>query len=223
MKYPEPGNVKTRIADQLGGNFAAAFYKACAGYILNECLKLKESGIDLFIFYMNPEHKEKFETWVSDRFKLVCQEGENLGERMYNAFSFLFKNKNDKIILIGSDIPDISAALIQKSFEYLDSYDAVLGPSSDGGYYLIGLTKLNKKIFTNIPWSTDKVFELTLSRLKQKDLSCMLMQKLIDIDKEEDITEWLKTNPGDDHPVKIFLMQHYKKLLGNFCHLLIQM
>jgi len=204
-KYPENGRVKTRLAETLGEAFASEFYKMCAGYIFNECIKLKRSGIDLLIFYAEEEDRNKIRGWVPESFELVRQEGENLGERMYNAFSHLLKFNAEKAVLIGTDIPDISSSLIEKSFEYLDDHEAVIGPSSDGGYYLIGLSKLNKDIFTGIQWSTGKVLENTLIKLKERNLSYKLLPELIDIDKESDIMKWLKTNPADNHPVKKFL------------------
>jgi len=204
-KYPEKGRVKTRLAETLGEAFASEFYKMCAGYIFNECIKLKRSGIDLLIFYAEEEDRNKIRGWVPESFELFRQEGENLGERMYNAFSHLLKFNAEKAVLIGTDIPDISSSLIEKSFEYLDDHEAVIGPSSDGGYYLIGLSKLNKDIFTGIQWSTGKVLENTLIKLKERNLSYKLLPELIDIDKESDIMKWLKTNPADDHPVKKFL------------------
>jgi rSAM/selenodomain-associated transferase 1 len=205
LKYPEIGKVKTRIAKTLGGNFSAEFYKICAEYILNECLKLKESGIDLYIFYESPENKNKIKSWVPDSFKLVCQKGENLGKRMYNAFSNFFKDKEEKIILIGTDIPDLSSSLIKETFKYLENHNAVIGQSSDGGYYLIGLSELNKDIFTGIPWSTDKVLEITLKKLEKRNSSYKLLPELIDIDTEDDIVRWLRRNPAGSHPVKKYL------------------
>jgi len=204
-KYPENGRVKTRLAETLGEAFASEFYKMCAGYIFNECIKLKRSGIDLLIFYAEEEDRNKIRGWVPESFELFRQEGENLGERMYNAFLHLLKFNAEKAVLIGTDIPDISSSLIEKSFEYLDDHEAVIGPSSDGGYYLIGLSKLNKDIFTGIQWSTGKVLENTLIKLKERNLSYKLLPELIDIDKESDIMKWLKTNPADNHPVKKFL------------------
>ncbi|MGE5812571.1 MAG: TIGR04282 family arsenosugar biosynthesis glycosyltransferase [Ignavibacteria bacterium] len=205
LKYPEVGKVKTRMAESLGGNFAAEFYKICAEYILNECLKLKESGIDLYIFYEGQANENKIKNWVPGSFKLICQKGENLGKRMYNAFSNFFKDKEEKIILIGTDIPDLSSSLIEKAFKYLENHDTVIGQSSDGGYYLIGLSRLNKDIFTGIPWSTDKVLVITLKKLEKRNSSYKLLPELIDIDTEADIVSWLKRNPAGNHPVKEYL------------------
>lgn len=205
LKYPEVGKVKTRMAESLGGNFAAEFYKICAEYILNECLKLKESGIDLYIFYEGQANENKIKNWVPGSFKLICQKGENLGKRMYNAFSNFFKDKEEKIILIGTDIPDLSSSLIEKAFKYLENHDTVIGQSSDGGYYLIGLSRLNKDIFTGIPWSTDKVLMITLKKLEKRNSSYKLLPELIDIDTEADIVSWLKRNPAGNHPVKEYL------------------
>ncbi|MGE5795818.1 MAG: TIGR04282 family arsenosugar biosynthesis glycosyltransferase [Ignavibacteria bacterium] len=205
LKYPEVGKVKTRMAESLGGNFAAEFYKICAEYILNECLKLKESGIDLYIFYEGQANENKIKNWVPGSFKLICQKGENLGKRMYNAFSNFFKDKEEKIILIGTDIPDLSSSLIEKAFKYLENHDTVIGQSSDGGYYLIGLSRLNKDTFTGIPWSTDKVLMITLKKLEKRNSSYKLLPELIDIDTEADIVSWLKRNPAGNHPVKEYL------------------
>jgi glycosyltransferase A (GT-A) superfamily protein (DUF2064 family) len=95
--------------------------------------------------------------------------------------------------------------MIENSFNYLDNNEVVIGPSSDGGYYLVGLSKLNKEIFSGIPWSTNEVLKNTLKKLKEKNISYKLLPELIDIDTEEDIIKWLKMNSPEIHPVKIFL------------------
>ena len=92
-----------------------------------------------------------------------------------------------KIILIGSDLPDVSAQIIEKGFEELTINEVVFGPAEDGGYYLVGMTKKHYSIFENKPWSTSKLLEITLSELKDKEVNYSLLEPLNDIDTIEDL------------------------------------
>jgi len=105
---------------------------------------------------------------------------------MFAAFKNLFKNHRS-VVLIGCDLPDLTSALISKAFDALQSNDLVIGPSCDGGYYLIGLKKEMPDLFKEISWSSEKVLKQTLERAERLSLKVQLLEKLRDIDTLDDL------------------------------------
>ena len=141
VKTPVIGKVKTRLAKTVGDNKAFDVYKQLVDITEEASLKVQA---DKHIYFSDVVINSK---WV-DELKFV-QEGENLGERMLNAFDYGFKQGYEKIILIGSDLPDISPEIIENGFEKLDKNEVVFGPAEDGGYYLVGMTK-SRNLFLKI-------------------------------------------------------------------------
>lgn len=116
------------------------------------------------------------------------QTGTDIGKRMHNAISQEFTDpKFDKVCLIGSDCPGIKANLIDQAFESLKDVDVVIGPASDGGYYLIGMTKPHPALFSEINWSTSSVLSSTIKNCQQLGLSYHLLEELSDLDQVQDI------------------------------------
>mgnify|MGYP000025680380 FL=1 len=105
---------------------------------------------------------------------------------MIAAFKKLFQN-HQSVILIGCDLPDLTSALISNAFDALQSNDVVIGPSCDGGYYLIGLNKETPDLFKEISWSTEKVLNQTLEKAERLSLKVQLLDRLRDIDTLEDL------------------------------------
>jgi rSAM/selenodomain-associated transferase 1 len=172
------GKVKTRLAKTVGDKKAFEVYKQLVD-ITEECsLKVKS---DKHIYFSDVVISSK---WNSE-LKFV-QQGKNLGERMFNAFNYGFSNGYEKVILIGSDLPEISPSVINKGFSELEKKDVVFGPAEDGGYYLVGMKKPQKFIFENKPWSKPELLNLTLVELGKQDVSFSLLQTLNDIDTFED-------------------------------------
>ncbi len=212
-KYPEEGQVKTRIARTLGHTFAASFYKICAEHTFSEVLNIKSKKTAAYLFYSEKSDKEKFKSWTNSRFLLNHQEGNDLGQKMFNAFKKVFENGSDKAIIIGTDIPDITSQILDDAILALDESDVTIGPASDGGYYLLGMKNLHpvpgglvpggEELFTNIEWSTGIVFKKTIEKIKTLGLSFQVLPELSDVDTEEDLKFWLeKESPGKINPVK---------------------
>ncbi len=193
-KYPRKGEVKTRLAKTLGNDFATLFYKNCAEHTFAETLKLATKNVTPFLFYSNQKDKQKINSWVNKKFTLYSQAGGDLGERMKNAFNSIFSLGIEKVIIIGSDLPDISAKIISDAFDLLDSNDVVIGPAFDGGYYLLGLNKMVTALFEGISWSSSEVLNSTISKLNSLNLTYHLLPKLLDIDTEADIVNWLNSS-----------------------------
>ncbi|MBK6913325.1 MAG: TIGR04283 family arsenosugar biosynthesis glycosyltransferase [Ignavibacteriales bacterium] len=204
-KYPKHGNVKTRLAKTLGENVATKFYISCASHVFKESLKLKKTVVP-FLFYPDREQSDELKNWAGRKFIYKIQNGTDLGQRMSNAFAEVFKNNFEKVLIIGTDIPDLSSGLINQALSELDKNDIVIGPSTDGGYYLLGMKKFHLDLFNNIQWSSEEVLNKTLNIINQQDLMFTLLPKLMDIDTEEDLKLWyLKTNTKNSHPVKEFI------------------
>lgn len=191
VKYPSGGMVKTRLSKTLGTEFAVRFYKAMAQHTFQVCHSLPEKDKDLFLFYDNAEMTELVKKWVPAGFSFHLQEGNDLGGRMKAAFYRIFRKGYKKVIIIGTDCPQINVNIISKSFEELSQHDVVLGPSSDGGYYLLGMNKYFPYLFDNIEWSSISVLSETIKKIKAKKLEVFMLPRLIDIDTEEDIQKWL--------------------------------
>ena len=116
---------------------------------------------------------------------------------MQGAFQYGFEQGFNKILLIGSDLPDITKEIIDTGFENLQSKEVVFGPAEDGGYYLIGITKMHEIIFKDKPWSQSSLLALTLAQLKEEQRTVGFLETLNDIDTFEDlvVSELYKNNP----------------------------
>lgn len=181
-RNPELGKVKTRLAKTVGNDAAYHIYQ--------QLIKVTETATSKVkcvkhIYFSN----EITNTFWTDDLKLV-QRGSDLGERMLNAFKDTFSKGFDHVVLIGSDLPEISTEIINKAFTELNKNEIVFGPSEDGGYYLIGMSKLHPCVFTNKPWSTTHLLSETIAELKHKIVDVSLLQTLNDIDTFEDLKQF---------------------------------
>jgi len=192
MRYPRSGQVKTRLAKTTSSEFATIFYKSCAENIVNITKRI--SSVNRFAFFSNDNERKEIKSWLGGKLFYAHQEGDDLGSRMKNAFEKVFNTGSQKVIILGTDIPDLSKELICRAFNNLDKHDVVIGPSKDGGYYLLGINKLHSKLFEDIKYSTSSVLFETLERVKDLNLSCQLLPVLPDIDTEEDLINWLNND-----------------------------
>lgn len=180
VKNKKIGQVKTRLAKTIGNEAALKVYEELINITKIEVSKL---DCDKAVFFS--EYEE--EGW--ENFKKFVQKGEDLGEKMKNAFLEGFNQKYDSIILIGSDLPDISNEIMEEAFVKQEQEDFVFGPAQDGGYYLIGLNKINENVFKNKPWSQSNLLEITLKELEENKVSFALLNTLNDIDEYEDLVQ----------------------------------
>jgi uncharacterized protein len=182
VRNPELGKVKTRLAKQIGDEQALQVYKELLQHTYTITADLDYSK---FVYYADSIAEK--DLWESSLFEKKVQEGESLGDRMMLAFFELFQQGYSKIIIIGSDCPELTGFIIEDAFDKLDSSDVVIGPSSDGGYYLLGLTKLLPDLFKNKQWSTDTVLADTIQDTVSLRKSCSFLTELSDIDTAEDL------------------------------------
>lgn len=188
VKNIKLGTVKTRLAKTIGDYGAFEVYSELVKITENATTEL---NIDKRIYFSNAVVDTK---WPNE-FKAV-QQGVDLGERMLNAFKDGFEAGYKRIVLIGSDLPEINSTHIENGIKALDKNDVVFGPAEDGGYYLIGLSKLEEAIFINKPWSQPNLLEITLQELHNTNVSVTTLETLNDIDTYEDLiaSDFYKSN-----------------------------
>ncbi|WP_304068613.1 TIGR04282 family arsenosugar biosynthesis glycosyltransferase [Pedobacter glucosidilyticus] len=187
LKYPELGRAKTRLAASIGNEKALKVY---IELLNNTNLITRNLKIDKFLYY--DKVSEKKLDWKEGNYTHAYQIESDLGGRMAQAFEDIFNKGYEQVIIMGSDCYDLSSHIIEEAFKTLQNHDVVLGPAKDGGYYLIGLSKMNKQLFTEIEWSTEQVLKSTVQKCKAANLSYHLLKTLSDIDTVEDLTPHLK-------------------------------
>lgn len=182
-RNPELGKVKTRLAKTIGNQAALNIYK----YLLEHTEKIIRSiDSDKAVFYTNSI--ENNDLWNDSVYQKHLQQGDDLGLKMSNAFKNAFNENYKKVIIVGSDLPDLKEHHINDAFEQLENHDIALGPAHDGGYYLMGMKKMNELVFLNKEWGTSTVLGDTLKELVSKNV--FLLEALNDIDVYEDLKNY---------------------------------
>lgn len=180
-KNPRLGKVKTRLAATIGDAEALRIYRILLEKTRGAVLDVE---IERWLFYS--DFVETTDEWPDTYFKKFLQKGDDLGERMENAFRQAFDAGAEKALIIGTDCPELTGALLQEAFHRLNEADFVLGPALDGGYYLLGMKQLEVSLLRGMEWSTPDVAAETLRRVGALGKSCSLLPSLSDVDTEED-------------------------------------
>ena len=186
LRAPEEGHVKTRLAASLGDQTTLTLYRAFVEDILE---MLSGTGYPV-ILYGHPADKiSDITSWLEPDNPCRPQEGDTLGDKMANAFSTAFSEGYEQVALLGSDIPDLPPRIIHEAFDALEKEGAALGPSHDGGYYLIAFRAASflPQVFENIPWSTEAVLLRTLDVFQKCDRPVHLLPPWWDIDTIENL------------------------------------
>ncbi len=181
IRNPQLGKVKTRLARTLGDEEALRIY-----HVLLEKTRTAALGIQAERWLFYSDFIEKNDDWPEADFSKKTQANGDLGERMEHAFRMAFEAGAEKVVIIGSDCPELTGALLQVAFGKLEGTDFVLGPVPDGGYYLLGMKELESSVFRDIAWSTETVRARTLEKIQAAGKSCALLPVLSDVDTEED-------------------------------------
>ncbi|HEX2227952.1 MAG TPA: TIGR04282 family arsenosugar biosynthesis glycosyltransferase [Candidatus Binatia bacterium] len=185
-KAPRPGESKTRLVPPLTYEEAAALAEALLIDQLNHLTKL--AGADVFVAFTPQNAAAFFRALVPARFCCFPQEGDDLGERMRQAFHYLLTRGFKRVLLIGSDLPPLPLETLHAAYASLSAgRNIVLGPTTDGGYYLIGMSRLFVDVFTGIHWSRPDVLARTLEKISRAKLSYELLPVCQDIDTPEDL------------------------------------
>ena len=194
VKYPQPGQVKSRLAKDFDSDFAANLYRAFVLDILECAMK---GNWQLRIFFYPPEKETEIKETFGNGHEYRPQRGADLGTRMKSAFIDCFSEGFKSLVLIGSDFPDLPLKIIEDSFAILDSpSNAVIGPAADGGYYLIGFRYDNflPAIFEGLTWSTASVFLETLKILHAYSRQTEIIQEWRDVDTRDDLINLMERN-----------------------------
>jgi hypothetical protein len=181
QKNEELGKVKTRLAVTVGEEKALEIYRILISYTYQV---IQDLPLTTYIFFSNFIPNSVAD--IPSNFVLRLQEGENLGERMSNAFQLLFKSGYQRILILGTDCAQLESRHITDAIQKLDEKDVVIGPAEDGGYYLLGMKKSTTSLFEGIEWSTSQVFSQTIEKLTRAELSYGIIETLSDVDVEED-------------------------------------
>jgi len=185
LRVPEKGRVKTRLSKSLSESFVLELYK---GFV-EDSLEALEGAGDKILYFWPPGKERLLEKWLGTHYFFSPQQGNDIGEKMANAFHEIFEKGYTRAVLVGTDIPELTGLMISRAHKLLSAADAVIGPAEDGGYYLIGFqkNKFSKSVFQNIDWSTGRVLDQTITAMDRESIQYKLIDKLHDIDTLKDL------------------------------------
>jgi rSAM/selenodomain-associated transferase 1 len=191
LKFPAPGRVKTRLAESIGAERAAAIYVRLVARTLGA---LPADGAVIWLYGAPAECLGMIGSWVDEMLpdrgwegELIAQPVGDLGSRLEWVFECAFARGFSKVIAVGTDCPDLRAAHFSAAWQALDRADAVFGPTVDGGYYLVGLRRPAPELFRDIPWSSYQTLTQTLGVADAMGLGVEQLEELRDIDTIDDL------------------------------------
>ena len=185
-KAPKLGTVKTRMMPFLKAPQALALHRSLFFHVADTINRWCDTSTANYELWLSEEYSEISEycSKKAIEYRLQC-EG-NLGDRMTHATK-LAMQKNDAVIVVGSDCPFICSQYLDSALSLLAEKDVVIGPAKDGGYVLIGMRQWESRIFENIPWGTGRVYQNTIERVQSLKLELGVLSSLSDIDRPEDL------------------------------------
>ncbi len=190
-RYPQPGRTKTRLIPALGADGAAQLQREMTEHALEVARAFADTTQTAIEVRFVDGTRPKMQDWLGDGPVYRKQGPGDLGRRMQRTFEQAFRSGTQRLVLIGSDCPDISVEILSHAFNLLEHNDLVLGPATDGGYYLIGLRRETGQtlpaLFDDMPWGADTVLEHTLARAQRHALATAQVATLSDIDRPEDL------------------------------------
>lgn len=213
VKYPIQDKVKTRLAAELGKEVVVELYK---NFVLDTLSTIRRLNVPFRICFHPESAGDKMKGWLGEQYAYIAQQGSSLGQRMKNALVQTFKENFSRAILIGSDSPDLPEVFLIQALQSLESHHAVIGPSSDGGYYLIGFSKAHfvPDAFDGISWSTENVFQQTIDVLDGHSSNVHVLPQWFDVDTPVDLRELINRNRNtafDKSKTFTYLLQMERK------------
>ena len=178
IKNPELGKAKTRLAAEVGDERALLMYRQLLAYTREQTAAL--TGVSRHLYYSS--FVDQNDEWPGRQFLKFVQRGDDLGDRMLGAFDHAFARGHTGVVIIGSDCPGVTTELLERAFVALKTADVVLGPATDGGYYLLGLRRPQPTLLTDMEWSTAEVAEQTRARARVRGLRVEELEMLSDVD-----------------------------------------
>lgn len=196
-RYPTPGQVKTRLIPVMGPQKAARLQKLMTEHVIDQarkfCPKEDPSRTKISVYGTGGRLKN-FKAWLGPELDYQLQPQGELGLRMGLTFRKTCLSRKKSVVLIGSDLPGLKPEIFRQAFAALEKSDLVLGPATDGGYYLIGMKVFYPELFQNIEWGTDRVYPKTIGIIEQLGLDYQVLPTLQDIDRSEDL-DFLYSHP----------------------------
>jgi rSAM/selenodomain-associated transferase 1 len=186
-KAPQPGEVKTRLCPPLSHAEATELYRC---FLLDKITQVNAlPSATPVVSYSPVESRPLFESLTPPHFLLIPQRGDDLGARILSTFDQLFARGYMQVLVIDSDTPTLPTTCLTEALQLLveRDNDVVLGPTDDGGYYLIGLRQSHRQLFEQMPWSTAQVFSETRRRSEQHGLTLACTQPWYDVDTADDL------------------------------------
>jgi hypothetical protein len=181
IRNPQLGKVKTRLARTLGDEAALRIYR----FLLEKTRAAAEAcSAERCLLYS--DFVDETDDWDAQSFQKSIQHPGDLGQRMESAFQQAFEAGAHKVVIIGSDCPELNGETLNQAFEALETADFVIGPVPDGGYYLIGMKQLQTSVFREMAWSTETVRANTMERILALGKTFALLPMYADVDTEED-------------------------------------
>ncbi len=190
-RYPEPGITKTRMIPALGAIGAAKLQRQMTEYVLAQAQLLQSiDDVSIEVRFAGGD-KQLMQAWLGDDIEYTNQGEGDLGQKMANSLLSAFQNQTKLVVIIGSDCPELTPALIARAFQQLHlGSDLVLGSAIDGGYYLIGLSRSIPELFAGISWGSAQVFSQTVAVAQSLNLTTAYLPPLADVDRPEDLPIW---------------------------------
>ena len=190
-RTPVPGRVKSRLWTHLTPEQACQLHWACTqdtAALLNHALP----QLPKWLFLSDAPNAD---ISLPSGFRCAVQEGADLGERMAAAFTGAFASGARRVVIFGSDSPTLPERIPQQAFDSLDDSDLVLGPTEDGGYYLIGCRRFDPHLFQSVAWSTPRTLQQTLSNAERLAYRVAVLERWFDLDEWKDVERFLATAP----------------------------
>lgn len=193
VRSPDKGSVKTRLTAVLDGDTVVELYRR---FVLDLLRTLSHGNFGLRICFYPAEAGRKLADWLGEGYVCNAQQGKDLGERMENAFHAAFAEGFQKVLIIGSDSPDLPGELFEEAINALASKDAVIGPALDGGYYLIGFNsdRFLTEVFRGIDWGMSTVFQQTMGVLNRHGYAVHVLPQWRDMDTYDDLIAFLRNH-----------------------------
>jgi rSAM/selenodomain-associated transferase 1 len=213
VKAPVRGTVKTRLAGTIGDADALALYLC---FVADVLAMLKSTGRTIKIYFHPANARDQVRAWLGEGLDLFPQNGASLGDKMRTALTETFAAGVSRAVIIGSDLPDLPPDIIHEAFDQLLNHPAVIGPGTDGGYYLIGFTANNflPDVFDEIHWGTDTVLADTLKRFDEHGMTPRRLAVWRDIDTAEDLESFARQR-RDAAGIAVHTRQCLGRGLGN--------
>jgi uncharacterized protein len=186
-KLPESGRVKTRLAKDVGAEAALEIYRELAE---RTWAQVVAADAERWLVFDPPDREAEVEAWLPGADRYLSQASGDLGVRLSAAFDAAFDAGAPAAAVIGTDIPGLTAELLDRALDTLAPDEASFGPATDGGYWLLALARRQPSLFTDMPWSTERVGAITLDRIRALGLSIRTLPTLDDVDTAEDLARW---------------------------------